>query len=55
MTTLPAQMVDHWHNRADPRPSEGIVYWHMLMKDHPSVVDMAHDAQQRLASFPGST
>lgn len=53
MTTLPAQMIDRWHNRAEPRPGEGTVYWHMIMKDHPPVVDMAQDAQQRLARFPG--
>ncbi len=53
MTTLPAQMIDRWHNRAEPRPGEGTVYWHMLMKDHLPVVDMAQDAQQRLARFPG--
>ena len=53
MTTLPAQMIDRWHDRAEPGPGEGAVYWHMLMKDHPQVVDLARDAQQRLARFPG--
>jgi 2'-5' RNA ligase len=53
MTTLPAQMIDRWHNRAEPGPGEGDVYWHMLMKDYPQVVDLARDAQQRLAPFPG--
>lgn len=53
MTALPAQMIDRWHNRAEPGPDESTVYWHMLMKDHPQVVDLARDAQQRLARFPG--
>jgi 2'-5' RNA ligase len=53
MTTLPAQMTDCWHNRAEPGPGEGDLYWHMLMNDHPQVIDLARDAQQRLARFPG--
>lgn len=53
MTTPPAQMIDRWHNRAEPGPGDGDVYWHMLMSDHPQVVDLARDAQQRLAQFPG--
>jgi 2'-5' RNA ligase len=53
MTTPPAQMIDRWHNRAEPGPGEGTVYWHMLLNDHPQVVDLARDAQQRLARFPG--
>jgi hypothetical protein len=27
MTTLPAQMIDRWHNRAEPGPGESDVYW----------------------------
>jgi hypothetical protein len=46
-------MIDRWHNRAEPRPGEGTVYWHMLMNDHPPVVDMAQGVQQRLARLPG--
>jgi 2'-5' RNA ligase len=53
MTTLPAQMTDRWHDREEPGPDEGDLYWHMLMKDHPQVVDLARDAQQRLTQFPG--
>ena len=53
MTTLPAQMTNRWHDRVEPEPGEGAVYWHMLMSNHPQVVDLAHDAQQRLARFPG--
>jgi len=53
MTTLPAQMTDRWHDRAEPGPDEGDLYWHMLMNDHPQVIDLARDAQQRLARFPG--
>ena len=53
MTTLPAQMIDRWQDRAEPGPDEGAVYWHVLMNTHPQVVDLARDAQQRLAQFPG--
>src|SRR5262245_54336751 len=53
MTRLPAQMIDRWHSRAEPGPGEGTVYWHMLMNDHPRVVDLARDAQEQLARFPG--
>jgi 2'-5' RNA ligase len=53
MTTLPDQMIDRWSNRAEPGPGEGAVYWHILMKDQPQVVDLARDVQQRLAQFPG--
>lgn len=53
MTTVPTQMTDRWHDRAEPGPGEGDLYWHMLMNDHPQVIDLARDAQQRLARFPG--
>lgn len=53
MTTVPAQMTDRWHDRAEPGPDEGDLYWHVLMRDHPQVVDLAREAQQRLARFPG--
>ena len=41
------------HDREEPGPGQGDVYWHMLMNDHPQVVDLARDIQQRLAQFPG--
>jgi 2'-5' RNA ligase len=53
MTAWPGQMIDRWHDRTEPGPGEGDVYWHMLMKDHPQVIDLARDTQQRLAGFPG--
>jgi 2'-5' RNA ligase len=53
MTTLPAQMRDRWQHRVDPAPGEGTVYWHMPMHGYPQVVDLARDAQQRLAPFGG--
>jgi hypothetical protein len=46
-------MIDRWKNRADQAPGEGIVYWHMLMGEHPEAVALATDAQQRLAPFSG--
>ena len=53
MTTLPVHMVDRWQTRSEPGPGQGMVYWHMLMKDHPQVLDLAQQAQQRLARFTG--
>ena len=53
MTTLPVQMTDRWASRSEPGPGQGIVYWHMLMNDHPQVVSLATKAQQRLAPFTG--
>lgn len=29
------------------------MYWHMLMRDHPEVADLARQARQRLAGFSG--
>jgi hypothetical protein len=51
--TLPDQMTDRWRNRDDPAPGQGVVYWHMLMRDHPEVADLARQARQRLARFSG--
>lgn len=53
MTALPVQMTDRWHQRSEPAPGQGTIYWHLLMKDHPQVVDLAQEAQQRLARFTG--
>jgi len=51
--TLPAWMANRWQHRDDPAPGEGTVYWHMPMRDYPQVIDLARDAQQRLAQFGG--
>ena len=51
--SLPDQMTDRWENRPEPPPGEGVVSWHMLMRDYPRVVDLARQAQQRLAGFDG--
>ncbi len=53
MNPLPVQMTDRWHYRAEPAPGQGTVYWHMLMKDHPEVMNLACQAQQRLSRFTG--
>jgi len=53
MSALPAEFTDRWENRAEPRPGEGLVYWHLLMGSHPEVVALAREAQQRLARFTG--
>jgi 2'-5' RNA ligase len=51
--SLPDQLIDRWQNRPEPPPGEGVVSWHLLMRDYPEVVDMAGRAQQRLAGFDG--
>jgi 2'-5' RNA ligase len=51
--TLPAQMADRWACRPEPAPGEGTVYWHLLMRDHQQVIELARQAQQRLAGFSG--
>jgi 2'-5' RNA ligase len=53
MSGLPAEMVNRWQDRAEPAPGEGLIYWHMLVGDHPDVVALAREAQQRLAPFSG--
>jgi hypothetical protein len=53
MTALPTQMIDRWEHRADQAPGQDVVYWHVLMRDHPEVIALARHAQQRLATFPG--
>jgi len=51
--TLPDQMIDRWAKRADPRPGERTLYWHVLMRDYPAVSDLAQQARERLAPFTG--
>lgn len=51
--SLPKQMTDRWQNRPEPAPGEGVVSWHMLMRTYPEVVNLARQAQQRLAGFDG--
>lgn len=53
MTALPAHMTDRWRHRTDPAPGENTVYWHMLMAGYPEVVELAREAQDRLAQFSG--
>lgn len=50
---MPKQMTDRWQNRPEPAPGEGVVSWHMLMRTYPEVVNLARQAQQRLAGFDG--
>ena len=51
--SLPDQMIDRWQNRPELAPDEAVVSWHMLMRDYPAVVDLARQAQQRLAGLDG--
>lgn len=51
--TLPENMIDRWARRHDPAPGERTLYWHVLMADHPQVVDLAQQAADRLTPFNG--
>ena len=42
--SLPDQMTDRWRNRPEPAPGEAVVFWHLLMRDYPEVVDLARQA-----------
>jgi 2'-5' RNA ligase len=53
MSPLPVEMVDRWHNRAEPQPGQGTYYWHMLVGRYPQVRAIAREAQDRLAPFRG--
>ena len=51
--TLPDQMTNRWARRRDAELGEQTLYWHVLMRDHPEVSDLAMQARERLAPFPG--
>lgn len=53
MTPMPAEFTDRWRDRAEPAPGQGLVYWHMLVGQHPEAVAASQDARQRLAPFDG--
>jgi 2'-5' RNA ligase len=53
MSPLPTQMIDRWEKRADPKPGESVIYWHVLFQSQPQVQRLAQYAQTRLAQFPG--
>jgi 2'-5' RNA ligase len=46
-------MRDRWQNRADTKPGQGTIYWHILLQDQPDVLALTDEAQERLSSFPG--
>lgn len=46
-------MRDRWQNRADTKPGDGTIYWHILLRDQPQAVTLAGEAQARLSSFSG--
>ena len=53
MSPLPGQLVDRWEHRAEAPPGRGVVYWHVLLGDHPQVQELAREAQERLSGFAG--
>jgi 2'-5' RNA ligase len=53
VSPLPTMMRDRWLDRAEPAPGEGTVYWHVLMRNYPTVVAAARDAQELLSHFSG--
>jgi 2'-5' RNA ligase len=46
-------MIDRWHDRAEPGPGEGLIYWHMLVGGDPDVIALAREAQRKLTPFTG--
>src|SRR5262245_188081 len=46
-------MADRWRGRAEPRPGQGMLYWHILLGESPQVRELASIARKRLASFSG--
>ncbi len=51
--SLPTEMINRWQDRAEPAPCEGLLYWHILVGDHPEAVAIARGAQTRLAPVGG--
>jgi hypothetical protein len=51
--TLPEQLSNRWARRRDPEPGEQTLYWHVLMRDHPEVGDLAQESRQQLSPFDG--
>jgi 2'-5' RNA ligase len=46
-------MANRWESRAEPRPGQGKLYWHILFKGHPQVQAIASIGQEKLSGFPG--
>ena len=53
MTSLPAQMADHWWERPGRFPGRMLYHWHMTFRDQPQVIELAELAQARLKGLPG--
>src|SRR5467141_1242889 len=53
MSGLPDEMINRWHDRAEPAAGEGLIYWHMLVGADPDVHALALEARRRLAPFAG--
>ncbi len=53
MIPMPAEFRNRWRDRAEPAPGEGLVYWHMLVGEHPEAAAAAQEAHQRLGAFDG--
>lgn len=45
-------MVNRWECRAEPKPGQGQLYWHVLFHDEPQLQALAALAHERLSSFP---
>ncbi|TCP40780.1 2'-5' RNA ligase [Tamaricihabitans halophyticus] len=53
MSPFPANLIDRWKNRSEPRAGEGKLYWHVLLGENLSLRDIAQDVQSRLRDFEG--
>lgn len=53
MSPLPKHLINRWQNRPDSNEQHGVLYWHILLGEHPQVQAIARMAQERLSKFDG--
>ncbi|MFD9947843.1 2'-5' RNA ligase family protein [Nonomuraea sp. NPDC059023] len=50
---MPERMADHWWWRPGVRPGRGLLVWHILIDDQPTVRALIHESQAKLAGLEG--
>jgi 2'-5' RNA ligase len=46
-------MANRWANRPEPAPGQGVLYWHVLLGNDPSVQALAAAGREKLSTFSG--
>lgn len=46
-------MTNRWESRAEPKPAQGRLYWHILFRNQPQVAALASMGQEKLAGLHG--